>query len=76
MKTIPTYIIDCAVKDCNDVHEFANKYRKSDRFNLRGKNYVDSIIQSHISDINERGYTCISHHDNITGEFISFIQPN
>lgn len=67
------WVFDCAVKDCITVEEFANKYRKSERFIQRGEDYVNCVIKSHYEDIKQKGYTSISKHDNITGKHITFI---
>ena len=70
---VPAWAKRCAV-DCKDVYEFAYKYRKPDRFVLRGKKYVDSVMKTHNDDLEKRGYTCISRHDNVTGEIIFYIK--
>ena len=71
---IPNYIKNCAVTDCNSVDDFAHKYRKAERFTLRGDDYVKAVMRAHNEELNRFGYTCISHHANITGKFISYIE--
>ena len=70
---IPKWVIREAVTDCQNVHEFAHKYRKPQRFTSRGAEYVDAVMQSHIDDIEKRGYTTIAHHDNVSGKILAFI---
>ena len=60
------------IKDCKTVEEFADKYRKHERYKGRGEEYVKAILKSHYDEINTVGYTTISKHDNITGKFITF----
>lgn len=72
-KNIPLWANECAVTDCRSVEEFAYRYRKPERFTGRGEAYVQAILKRHKEAINERGYTCISKHDNVTGEFIVYI---
>ena len=71
--TIPEYIKKCAVNNCESIKEFAYKYRKPSRFTQQGKNYVDTVMQTHYRDIKDTGFTCISKHDNITGKFIAYV---
>jgi hypothetical protein len=56
------------VTDVNTVKEFVDRYYKPDRT----KYCYQALIDSRIVDINEKGYTIISHHDSITGEVVSF----
>ncbi|WPU99064.1 hypothetical protein SNE26_23920 [Mucilaginibacter sp. cycad4] len=72
-KKIPKWVIAEAVTDCNDVHEFAQKYRKPKRFTGQGEAYVQVVMSSHLWDIERQGYTSISHHDNITGRMLNYI---
>jgi len=74
--SLPKWILDCLVTDCATVEEFANRYYKADRFSQRGEDYVEAVIQSKRKDIAQKGYTCISHHDNVTGKFIAFAPNN
>ena len=70
---IPEWAIKASVNDCLTVKEFADKYRKPERYTGRGTEYAKAIMQSHYADIKEHGYTAISHHDSIVGKFITFI---
>jgi len=72
---IPKWVVREAVTDCRDATEFAHKYRKPQKFTDRGEEYVQAILDSHHKDIAVRGYTTISHHDNIMGKILAFI-PN
>ena len=74
VRQIPDYIKDCAITDCKSVDEFAYKYRKIDRFTQRGDDYVEAVMKTHNEELDRFGYTCISHHDNVTGKFISYIE--
>jgi hypothetical protein len=73
IRKIPHWAQECAVKDCDTVELFLKKYMKPSRYTARGKDYVDRLISSHQEDIINRGYTAISHHESITGAFVSFI---
>lgn len=73
---IPEYFENNIVTDCKSVEEFANKYRKPERFTGRGAEYVKAIMESHYEDLEKYGYTSISRHDNITGKAIYFIKSN
>lgn len=76
MKPIPDCFKKCAITDCKTIEEFAHKYYKKERFIGRGAEYVKEVLKSHQEDLDVKGYTCISRHDNFTGEFISFIPKN
>lgn len=71
--SIPQWVIEEAVTDCKDVQEFAHKYRRPERFTGQGEDYVTAIINNHVRDIEMKGYTCISSHDNITAKFITYV---
>lgn len=71
--SIPDYLSDSIVTDVKTVEEFAKKYYKPSRFTERGPEYVEAILKSMKDDIADRGYTCISKHGSITGEFITFV---
>ena len=60
------------ITDCKTVEEFAHKYRKFERFQAQGKEYVKKIIESHYEDIAINGYTSISRHDSVLGKHITF----
>lgn len=60
------------VKDVKTIEEFLKKYGKYDRYEGRGKEYMTCCIESHKRDLEKYGYTIISHHDNVTGQAISF----
>jgi len=70
---VPAWVREEAVTDCTDVYEFAYKYRKPERFTAQGESHVQAIIGSHLRDIEMKGYTSISRHDNITGRFITYV---
>ena len=71
---IPDWAKESAVTDCKTVIEFAYKYRKMDRFVQCGQDYVDAVMKTHNEELDRVGYTCISHHDNVTGKFITYIE--
>lgn len=73
-QNIPDWVKKCAVSDCKTVKEFAYKYRKMDRFVQRGEDYEKAIMKTHNEQLKDFGYTCISHHDNVTGKFIAYIE--
>lgn len=73
---IPQWAISLQVTDAESVAEFADKYRKPERFRLLGDEYVNAVMESHYRDIKETGFTAISRHDNITGKYITFIPTN
>jgi len=73
ISNIPKWVLKEAVTDCLNVHEFAHKYRKPQKFTGRGADYVDAIMESHNNDIAYRGYTTIAHHDNIMGKILAFV---
>jgi hypothetical protein len=73
IQQVPDWAFHISVKDCKNVYEFAYKYRKSDRFTQRGNEYVKATMDSHLKDIEDKGYTNISCHDNVTGKHIVFI---
>ena len=70
---IPAWVTDSLVTDCETVEEFAHKYYKPDRFTGRGQEYVNCCLESHKQSIQDEGFTCLSHHDNVTGRFIAFV---
>lgn len=56
------------VKDVNSAQEFIEKYYKHDR--LRDIKHL--LISSRIADLQTKGFTIISHHDNVTGKTVSY----
>lgn len=73
---IKQWVYDCAVKDVKTVKEFAQKYRKHDRFLGRGEKYAEIIMDTHHEEFKEDGYTIISRHDSCTGKAVSFMLEN
>ncbi|WP_430510879.1 hypothetical protein [Gottfriedia solisilvae] len=55
-----------------NVSDFLNKYYKQERFTGRGEEYANSLIESNEKDLKEYGFCCISKHDSVTGEIVSF----
>ena len=73
IRKIPDWAKECAVKNCDTVQGFLRKYMKPSRYKARGKEYADRLISCHQEDIINKGYAAISHHESITGEFVTFI---
>lgn len=55
------------VNDVSSVKEFLNKYYKKNRINCK-----ETLLSNYEEDFNKYGFCFISHHDNITGEVVSF----
>lgn len=60
------------VNDVSSVEEFLKKYTKHDRHEGRGKEYVESRINSYTEEFEKDGFTFMSHHESITGQVVSF----
>ncbi len=62
------------------VEDFCERYYKPRAYHDRtgpnwdydGQNYKDVVINSHKENINEYGYTYITHHDSITGQTVAY----
>ena len=72
MTTIYELFKDKAVKDCDSVVDFLNKYYKPERFTGRGEEYAKNLIASYEKDVKNDGCTIISHHDSKTGEVVAY----
>ena len=73
MKT-PKWVIEIAVNDCKDYKEFAKKYRKAERFTLRGADYISGFLNGMAEDIDKKGFTVICQQASITGEMVAYIE--
>lgn len=63
------------VSDCKTLEEFADRYRKPDRYKLRDSylpGYSEAILQSHREDLVKYSITWISYHDSATGKVVAF----
>lgn len=63
------------VSDCKTLEEWADKYRKPDRYKMRDSylpGYSKAVLQSHKEDLVKYGITWISDHDSITGQIVAF----
>ena len=72
---IPQWAINCQVTDVASVAEFADKYRKHERFRSLGEEYVNAVMESHHKEIQETGFTAISRYESVIGKYLTFI-PN
>lgn len=72
IKILPIYLKDCIINDVQTIEDFFDKYRKKEKYNIT-KEMRDCILISGKEEIKEKGYTCISKHDNITNNFICFV---
>ena len=54
------------------VADFLDRYYKPDRYRGRGEEYAKILLESYEKEFREKGYTCISRHDNVTGRFIAY----
>ncbi len=61
-----------AVKDCDDLKSFLEKYYKHERYQGRGEEYADNLFRSHRMDLLRYGCDWISHHESVTGKIVSF----
>ena len=46
---------------------------KVEQFTGRGKDYAQSVLNTHYKELEEYGYTLISSHDSVTGHTVTFI---
>lgn len=60
------------VKDVKTVEEFHKKYHRHDRFEGRGKEYAQCVINTSYKELEEDGFTIITHHDSNTGQCVAF----
>lgn len=63
------------VSDCETLEEFANRYRKPDRFKMRDSympGYSKAIMEGHEEDLRNYGITWISQHESVTGKVVAF----
>jgi hypothetical protein len=63
------------VTDVKTLEEFMNRYYKRDRYRDRGAEYMEVVRQSRQKDLDTKGFTVISRHDNVTGEPVAFYAP-
>jgi len=56
----------------NSIEDFLLKYGKPNRFQERGKEYMNVCIQSHKEDLLKYGFDFIDHHNSKTGEVVSY----
>lgn len=65
---------DKAVTDCRSVKDFLNRYYKPDRYTGRGEEYAAALLASYEKDVEDCGYTIISHHDSVTGGVVAYFK--
>ena len=54
------------------LEDFLETYTKPKAHRERGNEYVEARIKSHAEDLEEYGYTFITHHDSKSGEIVSY----
>jgi len=60
------------VKDCVSLEQFLDKYRKPERFKMRGKDYSDKIIKTHKEELLNYGITWIGNYESNTGKIVAY----
>jgi hypothetical protein len=56
----------------DSVTDFLDKYYRPDRYRGRGAEYAAALLASYEREMAADGWTFISHHDNVTGEIVSY----
>lgn len=62
--------------EAESVQDFCKRYYKPDRYTERGEEYVQAVLASQQKDLEQFGYTLISHHDSRTGEAVVWRGPS
>ena len=77
MSAVGTYLSfqDCAVP-ADSVEDFLERYYKHERYKGRGEEVRKNKLLSYKKQFIERGFCSCSHHDNVTGRFITFYGKN
>ena len=73
MTTLPAWVLKSAVKDCDSIEEFLDKYYKHERYRGRGKEYADALLSGSKEHVGQYGYDLISRHDNVSGRTVTYI---
>ena len=60
----------------DNVEDFIQKFGKPSRYEERGSEYMECVLQSHTRQLFAYGYTFISNHDSKTGEIVSYYGRN
>jgi hypothetical protein len=58
--------------DAESVKDFLDRYYKPDRYTGRGEEYAAALLKSYQEEVDECGYTFISHHDCVRGEMVAW----
>lgn len=58
--------------DAASVEDFLSRYYKSSRYTGRGPEYAECLLTSYKKQLQQDGFTFISHHDSVTGEVVAF----
>lgn len=53
------------IVEAKNVADYLQRYYKKNRM-------TDTLLDTYTKELEEFGYVCTSHHDNITGEFIAW----
>ena len=54
------------------VADFLARYYKPARYTGRGKEYAAGLLASYEAEFERDGYTFISRHDSVTGNYVAF----
>ena len=54
------------------VADFLDRYYKPDRYRGRGAEYAATLLKSYQEDVEQDGWTIISHHDSATGQVVAY----
>ncbi|WP_341836876.1 hypothetical protein WJU16_03150 [Chitinophaga pollutisoli] len=61
------------VTDCPSIEDFVLNYRNPAKFQKEEQPYKWAIMYGHYHDILTKGYTHVSRHDNVTGQFLTYV---
>jgi hypothetical protein len=59
----------------DSLEDFANRYRRSDRFHMRDEDYRAAIMQTHRNELSEYGITWVAGNDSANGNLVAW-SPN
>ena len=54
------------------LEDFMDRYYKPDRYRGRGLDYAAGLLASKRADLEQDGWTIISHHDSVTGKVVAY----
>ena len=66
-------LFDRYAVDAESVTDFLARYYRRERYAGRGADYAACLLRSYEGDFEELGICWISHHDNVTGDVVSFL---